>query len=438
VATTAWLGLGSNLGDRRAHIERALQRLASVPGVAVIRTSPLHESALVGDGPVQDAFLNGVAELRTDLPAAALLALCKQLEREAGRVLPAPRNHPRPLDLDLLFVGDERHDTRDLVLPHPRWHERDFVRRPLRELGVDLATLPRTEPIVVLATPADLVARCGTWLAGGCSIGLVPTMGSLHRGHASLLQQARAENDRVVATVFVNPLQFGPNEDFAAYPRSLDADVALCRAAGADVVFAPSVAAMYDPAFCSHVAVGAAADGLEGALRPGHFAGVATVVARLLALASPTRAYFGEKDAQQLAVVRRMAKDLGFPLQIVPCPIVRDDDGLALSSRNVYLGAADRAASPVLVRALRAALAAFRGGERDRDRLLAAAKRVLATEPRAVVDYLALRSDPDFAELPPGPVAGGRLLVAARFDGGKRPVRLLDNLSLAAPRGEHP
>jgi len=438
VATTAWLGLGSNLGDRRARIERALARLAQVPGVVVVRTSPLHESALVGDGPPQGAFLNGVAELRTDLPAAALLAVCKQLEREAGRELPAAPNHPRPLDLDLLFVGEERHDTRDLVLPHPRWHERDFVARPLRELGVDLATLPRHESLAVLTTPEDLVARCGAWLAGGCAIGLVPTMGSLHRGHASLLQRARAENDRVVATVFVNPLQFGPQEDFAAYPRSLDADVAVCRAAGADVVFAPSVAAMYDPAFCSHVAVGSAADGMEGALRPGHFAGVATVVARLFALTRPMRAYFGEKDAQQLAVVRRMARDLGFPLQIVPCPIVRDADGLALSSRNAYLGAADRAASPVLVHALRAALAAFRRGERDRDRLLAVAQRTLAAESRAAVDYVELRSEPDLEELPSGPVAGGRLLVAARFTGGSRPVRLLDNLRLDATSAEHP
>ena len=170
---------------------------------------------------------------------------------------------------------------------------------------------------------------------------------------------------------------------------------------------------------------------MEGALRPGHFVGVATVVARLFAIAQPTRGYFGEKDAQQLAVIRQMTRDLGFPIRIVPCPIVRDADGLALSSRNVYLGPGDRAASTVLVRALRSARAAFGRGERDRDALLARAGAVIASEPRAHLDYLELRRDGDLAELPPGPVAGGRMLVAARFVDGVRPVRLLDNLSLA-------
>jgi pantoate--beta-alanine ligase len=438
LATTVWLGLGSNQGDRRAHLLAALAALRGVPGVEVVRVSPFHDSEFVGEGPPQPLFLNGVAELRTTLPPAALLAVGKELERRAGRSPTSPRNSPRPLDLDLLFYGDLRLDSRDLVLPHPRWHLREFVQRPLRELGVDTAALPRWERPEVLADPGSFAARCTAWLAGGCSIGLVPTMGSLHAGHASLLAAARAQNDRVAATIFVNPLQFGPHEDFAAYPRSLEADVALCRAAGADLVFAPEVGAMFDAGFCSHVGVGAAAEGMEGALRPGHFAGVATVVARLFALARPTRAYFGEKDAQQLAVVRRLVHDLGFPLQIVPCPIVRDPDGLALSSRNVYLGPEDRAASLVLVRALRAALAAFRAGERDRERLLQAARAVLASEPRAELDYLELRAEPDLAPLPPGPVAGGRLLVAARFAGGRRPVRLLDNLSLTASREEHP
>jgi pantoate--beta-alanine ligase len=244
------------------------------------------------------------------------------------------------------------------------------------------------------------------------------------------MEIARSECDRVVATVFVNPLQFGPKEDFAAYPRDLAGDLAVCRDAGVDCVFAPTVAQMYDPDFCSHVDVGRAADGMEGAVRPGHFRGVATVVARLFAIAQPTRAYFGEKDAQQLAVIRRMTRDLGFPIRIVACPIVRDADGLALSSRNVYLGAADRAASTVLVRALRSARTAFGRGERDRDALLARARAVIAAEPRAQLDYLELRREGDLAELPPGPVAGGRMLVAAMFRDGVRPVRLLDNLAL--------
>ncbi len=427
---TAYLGLGSNEGDRAGHIQQALQRLAAAPGVQVVRTSSLRESTFVGQGPPQPTFLNGVVELRTSLLPIALLDLCKALEAAAGRTLPAPRHHPRPLDLDVLFVGHERVDTRDLVLPHPRWHLRQFVTEPLRELGVDVATMPRALAAAVIESPAAFSARTTQWLAGGCTIGLVPTMGSLHAGHGSLLTMARQECDRVVATIFVNPLQFGPNEDFAAYPRDLAADLQLCREAGADAVFAPTVAQMYDPLFCSHVAVGSAAEGMEGAVRPGHFAGVATVVARLFALARPQRAYFGEKDAQQLAVIRRMTKDLGFPLQIVGCPIVREADGLAMSSRNVYLGAADRQASTVLVRALRSARDVFTRGERDRDRLLARARSVLATEPRALVEYVELRAEGELAPLPSGPVLQGRMLVAAKFVDGVRPVRLLDNLSL--------
>lgn len=438
MATTAWVGLGSNEGDRRQHLLAAVAALRSIPGVEVVRVSAFHDSEFVGGGTPQPVCLNGVAELRTTLPPTALLAIGKELERRAGRRLPAPRNAPRPLDIDLLFYGDVRLDTRELVLPHPRWHLRDFVCRPLRELGVDVAALPRWERPELLTDAGAFAARCTEWLAGNCTIGLVPTMGSLHAGHASLLAAARAHNDRVAATIFVNPLQFAPHEDFATYPRSLDADVALCRAAGADVVFAPEVGAMFDPDFCSYVDVGAAAAGMEGALRPGHFRGVATVVARLFALARPTRAYFGEKDAQQLAVVRRLARDLGFPLEIVPCPIVRDADGLALSSRNVFLRPEDRAASLVLVRALRAAVAGFRAGERDRDRLLQLARAVIDREPRAVLDYLELRREPNLEPVPPGPVAGGRLLVAARFTGGTRPVRLIDNASLTASREEHP
>ncbi len=426
------IGLGSNVGDRAEHLRVALQRLGSVPGIAVVRASAVVESELVGDGPAQGKFLNAVAELRTNWPAVALLALCGELETMAGRVRPAPRNHPRPLDLDLLFDGDLHIDSRELVLPHPRWHEREFVCGPLRELGYDLAALPKVERPAVIESPVAMAAQCSRWLAGGCVVGLVPTMGSLHRGHASLMELARQECDRVVATIFVNPLQFGPGEDFAAYPRDLTGDVRLCKQAGVDAVFAPTVAQMYDPEFCSQVAVGPAAATMEGALRPGHFAGVATVVARLFALARPQRAYFGEKDAQQLAVIRRMQKDLGFPLQVVGCPIVRETDGLAMSSRNVYLSAEDRAASTVLSRALASAQFAWQQGERDRDRLLARARVVMAAEPRAQVDYIELRRDVDLAELPAGPVADVRMLIAARFAGGVRPVRLLDNARLGA------
>ncbi|MCA8963944.1 MAG: pantoate--beta-alanine ligase [Planctomycetes bacterium] len=427
---TVHLGLGSNQGDRQTILRGALERLGAVPGVRVVRVSTLRESELVGQGPPQGAFLNGVAELCTSLSAAALLDVCKALEVAAGRRVPAPRNHPRPLDLDILTYGTQRIDSRQLVVPHPRWRERAFVTEPLQELGVDLDLLATLTAPVVIDDPAALAARTAAWLEGGCVIGLVPTMGALHAGHQSLVQRARQECDRVLLTVFVNPLQFGPNEDFAAYPRDLARDVELAQQAGADAVFAPSVGQMYDASFASHVGVGAEAEGMEGAVRPGHFGGVATVVARLLAMSRPHVAYFGEKDAQQLAVIRRMVRDLGFPLRLVGCPIVREADGLAMSSRNVYLGPEDRVASTVLHRALLSARHAFARGERDRDALLARVRTVLASEPRAAVDYVELRREGDLALLPAGEVAGGRVLVAARFTAGARPVRLIDNMSL--------
>jgi len=404
-----------------------------VPGVRVLRCSRLLPSEPVG-GPPQGQFLNGVAELSTTLPPHALLAVCKALEAAAGRRLPAVRNQPRPLDLDLLLHGRERVDTRELVLPHPRMFDRPFVLEPLRELGVDLSDWlsgrPHPGPARIVRESAEFAALCAQWIEGGCTVGLVPTMGALHRGHQSLMRIARGECDRVAATIFVNPLQFAAGEDFAAYPRDLERDRALCAEAEVDAIFAPEPAQMYGPGFCSNVAVGAAAQGMEGALRPAHFTGVATVVARLFALSRPHRAYFGRKDAQQVAVLRQLVQDLGFPLRLVECPIVREPDGLAMSSRNVYLGEDDRKASPVLYRALRTAQQAFAGGERDRDRLLAAARAVIGREPRAQLDYLELRSEGELRPLPAGPVAAGRMLVAARFAGGARPVRLLDNLSL--------
>lgn len=427
-----YVAYGSNVGDRMAHVEAAIARLRTTPGVSVLRVSEAHETEFVGDGPVQGPFLNGVIELQTSLGPAALLRVLQQLEADAGRAFPHQVNHPRELDLDIILYGTRTIDQRDLVVPHPRFRARAFVCDPLRELGVDLEPWPPAARPLLVDSIDVLTAKTAEWLAGDCVVGLVPTMGSLHEGHVSLMRAARAQCDRVVATVFVNPLQFGPSEDFAAYPRNLEADTEICREAGVDVLFAPPTSQMFDADFCSHVQVGQEAEGMEGAVRADHFQGVATVVARLFAMIRPHRAYFGEKDAQQVAVIRRMNKDLGFPVQVEPCPIVREPDGLALSSRNVYLGEQDRAASTVLYRALKSAREQFRRGVRDRDALLERVRAVLATEPRCHVDYVELRREGDLAEMPPGEVVAGRVLVAAKFVDGERPVRLLDNLSLAA------
>jgi pantoate--beta-alanine ligase len=229
--------------------------------------------------------------------------------------------------------------------------------------------------------------------------GLVPTMGYLHEGHLSLVRRARAENDHVITTIFVNPTQFGPSEDLTRYPRDLPRDLALLEAEKVDLVFAPDVSEMYPPGFGTFIDVGPIAAPLEGAARPGHFRGVATVVCKLFAITSPHRAYFGQKDAQQTLVIRRMTLDLNLPVEIVVCPIVREPDGLAMSSRNVYLNPEERRAATVLFRALRAVQERFAAGERNGDALRAAMRAVIESEPLARADYVSVANLDDLHEL---------------------------------------
>jgi len=224
--------------------------------------------------------------------------------------------------------------------------------------------------------------------AEGRVIGFVPTMGALHAGHLSLVETARRESSPVVVSIFVNPKQFAPNEDFAKYPRAFDADRELLEHAGVDVLFAPAVEEMYPAGFRTVVNVEGLSDGLEGRMRPGHFRGVATVVLRLLEIVSPRFAYFGRKDAQQARIIRQMASDLALDTEIVACPIVREPDGLAMSSRNAYLSPSERRAATVLFRALSRAKEMIGEGERDAARLIDAMRRVLAAEPLAFPDYV--------------------------------------------------
>ena len=266
--------------------------------------------------------------------------------------------------------------------------------------------------------------------ADGHTIGFVPTMGFLHDGHASLMEAAASDCDVVAVSIFVNPLQFGAGEDLDAYPRDLDRDIATCAGAGVQWVFTPSVEEMYPdgtPTATTVSVAGPLTTTLEGASRPTHFAGVATVVAKLFALAGICRAYFGEKDWQQLAVVRRMAKDLSFPVDVVGCATVREPDGLAMSSRNAYLTPDEREAAPALYRALQAGVDAIEEGERSAATVRAAMHEILDPVTEAEVDYLEVV---DAATLAPvDPLAGTlRLLGAARF--GR--ARLIDNVGATA------
>jgi pantoate--beta-alanine ligase len=277
-----------------------------------------------------------------------------------------------------------------------------------------------------VASSAELRAATDAARASGAGVGFVPTMGALHAGHRALLARARAENDLVVASVFVNPLQFGPAEDLARYPRDREADLAVLAAEGTDLAFLPAQTEMWPTPPGVRLQVGGGlAERLEGLVRPGHLDGVATVVAKLLHLVGPSRAYFGQKDAQQLAMIRRMVDDLGFPNQVVACPTVREPDGLAVSSRNAYLSAAERRRAGVLYRALQAGRAVFLAGGRDPAAVEAAARDLLEGQPGVEPDYVAL-VDPATFEPAKHAEPGQVLATAARL--GR--TRLIDNVIL--------
>jgi len=276
-----------------------------------------------------------------------------------------------------------------------------------------------------LTTIPDLKSWRRAQRTAGRRVGLAPTMGYLHEGHLALVDEAKRRADEVILSIFVNPLQFGPTEDLARYPRDLPRDRGLASARGVDVIFVPTVAAMYPPGSEVRVSPGPIAERWEGAARPGHFTGVLTVVAKLFHLVEPDIACFGQKDVQQLTLIRRMVEDLDWPVEIVSVPTVRESDGLALSSRNAYLGADERGRAGVLSRALQAAHQAWRGGETSARGLEARIRQELAKEPSVTVEYISI-ADPD--ALAPVDSAGERTVVslAARIGG----TRLIDNIKL--------
>ncbi len=283
-------------------------------------------------------------------------------------------------------------------------------------------------PLTTVTTIDELREALEGARRAGRTIGFVPTMGYLHAGHASLMEAARAEHDVVVTSIFVNPLQFGPTEDLDAYPRDLARDTALAEQCGADLLFLPSTTEMYPEPVRTTVSVAGVSAPLEGRARPTHFDGVATVVAKLFSIVGPCAAYFGEKDFQQLAVVRQMVRDLSIPVEVVGCPTVREPDGLAMSSRNAYLGPEERAAAPVVHAALEAGRAAVLAGETDPAAVRAVMAARIVAEPLAELDYAEVVDAATFEV--PDPLQGTlRLLAAVRF--GR--ARLIDNVGVEAP-----
>ena len=276
--------------------------------------------------------------------------------------------------------------------------------------------------MTIVKTREEVRAQVKAWRAQGLTVGLVPTMGYLHEGHQSLIARSVAENDRTVVSDFVNPIQFGPTEDLATYPRDIDRDAALCESTGADLIFHPEAEEMYAPDFCTYVDMDHLTKGLCGKTRPIHFRGVCTVVSKLFHIVQPDRAYFGQKDAQQLAVIRRMVRDLNMPLEIVGCPIIREEDGLAKSSRNTYLSAEERQAALCLSRGLNKGRAAIEAGETDAAKVRQIITEEIEAEPMSRIDYVEIV---DWNNLEPVDSTEGSILAAVAVYIGK--TRLIDN-----------
>ena len=276
--------------------------------------------------------------------------------------------------------------------------------------------------ITIVKTIEEVRAQVKAWRAEGLTVGLVPTMGYLHEGHQSLIARSVAENDRTVVSDFVNPIQFGPTEDLATYPRDIERDAALCESTGANLIFHPEADEMYAPDFCTYVDMDHLTKGLCGKTRPIHFRGVCTVVSKLFHIVQPDRAYFGQKDAQQLAVIRRMVRDLNMPLTIVGCPIIREEDGLAKSSRNTYLSAEERKAALCLSRGLNKGTAAVEAGETDAEKVKAIITAEIEAEPLSRIDYVEIV---DWNNLEPVSSTEGSILAAVAVYIGK--TRLIDN-----------
>ncbi len=302
------------------------------------------------------------------------------------------------------------------MLASPFGERRDSGERPGAERRIIME---------ITGSIREVRAQVKEWRRQGLTVGLVPTMGYLHEGHKSLIDMAVAENDRVVVSDFVNPIQFGVNEDLATYPRDIEADKRLCGEAGAHLIFHPEAEEMYAPDFSTYVEMQKVSEGLCGRTRPTHFRGVCTVVCKLFHIVMPDRAYFGQKDAQQLAVIRRMVRDLDMDIQIVGCPIIREADGLAKSSRNTYLNKEEREAALVLSRAVFQGESMMKNGERDAEAVLAAMRELIESEPLARIDYVEMV---DSDSIQPLTRAEGSVLVAMAVYIGN--TRLIDNFMM--------
>lgn len=366
--------------------------------------------------------MNSALKIKTSLPAPELLRQLQDIENTLGRKRTKQRNAPREIDLDILLYGRQKINLPHLKIPHLRLKERAFVLKPLKEIAPRIIhSLAGEIPVI------SKISRMRRFIAiiknQDKTIGFVPTMGYLHQGHLSLIKQAKKDCDICVLSIFVNPIQFGPKEDYNKYPRDLEQDRILAASAGCDCVFYPEVKEMYPKDYLTYVNVEKISQGLCGESRPGHFQGVATVVNKLFNIIQPDIAYFGEKDYQQAVVIKRMVLDLNMPLAIKLMPIIREQDGLAMSSRNSYLNPQERADAAILHQSLCKAKKLIKDGEIDTAKIIAKIKKEITSKDCAKIDYLSIVNPKTLEELK---TIRGDAIIALAVWFGK--TRLIDNM----------
>ena len=430
----AYIALGSNIAPRKFFIDSAVKKIAKEKEITLKKRSSIYDTYPVGSFS-QGRFLNSVMEIETSLGPNALLSRLLQIERSLGRVRRG-KNRPRTIDLDILLYDDVIMREKDVIIPHPRMHKRDFVMFGINEISptkihpvlkMAVSDIHNKRKMKIIKSPKK-AHNCVTALRKkGKRVGFVPTMGCLHEGHLSLIKKARRENDIVVISVFVNPTQFGPREDYKRYPRNFKRDKALAKRCGADIIFYPDVKDMYIPTHSTYVDVKKISENLCGRFRPGHFRGVATIVTKLFNIIPADNAYFGEKDAQQALIIKRMARDLNVPVKIKIQPTVREKDGLAVSSRNKYLSEKERFEATVLFKSLLLAKGLIEKGERNSDRIIRGMRSLIGKKGSARIEYISIV---DIDELKDAKSLKGRVLIAIAVRFGK--TRLIDNIVLNA------
>lgn len=400
----------------------ALNCLRDTGGIKIERLSSLSETEPQDCPAGSPRFINGAVKIKTIFNPRQLLERLGAIEKRLGRARAGEILCRRPIDLDILFYGDRKIDAQGLKIPHPRLEERDFVLRPLKEIAPgrikSLAKKMKIISNIVKMRRFILKER-----KKHKTIGFVPTMGCLHQGHLSLIRQAKKDCDACIVSIFVNPIQFGPKEDYRIYPRDLERDSILAKSAGCDCIFYPQVKNMYPEKYLTYVNVADITDGLCGAGRPGHFKGAATVLAKLFNIVEPDIAYFGQKDYQQALVIQKMVKDLNMPLKIRVMPTVRESDGLAMSSRNAYLNARKRLEAAVLYRTLQKAKSEVLSGERDSRKIIREIKKEIMQEKSAKIEYIAVA---DAKTLEPLEYIKSKALLALAVWFGE--TRLIDNI----------